>query len=171
MSRDPRWRLAFAVALVVFVLDRGTKVLVERTMTLEQTIDLLPFFALTYVRNPGAAFGLFRSAPEPWRIPLLLGVTAVAFVVLLGYLRETPPEHRWVVVSLGAVLGGALGNLYCRVRFGEVIDFFHLHWGGWSWPMFNVADSAITVGVIALLVSSLVDARKPSRPTSESATR
>ena len=171
MSRDPRWRLALAVALVIFVLDRGTKVLVERTMALEQTIDLLPFFALTYVRNPGAAFGLFRSAPEPWRIPLLLGVTAVAFVVLLAYLRETPAERRWVVMALGGVLGGALGNLYCRARFGEVIDFLHLHWRGWSWPMFNVADSAITMGVIALLLSSLVDARKTSRPTSEPAAR
>ena len=169
--RDPRWRTALAVALVVFGLDRATKILVERSMTLEQTIDLLPFFALTYVRNPGAAFGLFREAPEPLRIPLLLAVTVIAFVVLLGYLRETPAERRWVVIALGGVLGGALGNLYCRVRFGEVIDFLHLHWGEWSWPMFNVADSAITVGVIALLVSSFVDARKPSRTTSQPAGR
>ncbi|HWP66129.1 MAG TPA: signal peptidase II [Candidatus Limnocylindria bacterium] len=167
--RDSRWRMAVLVALFVFVLDRATKVLVERTMTLEQTIDVLPFFALTYVRNPGAAFGLFRNLPEPLRLPLLLGVTAVAFVVLLAYLRETPPERRWIVVALGGVLGGALGNLYCRVRYGEVIDFFHLHWRGWSWPMFNVADSAITVGVIALLVSSFVDARRTARSTSEPA--
>jgi signal peptidase II len=159
------------VALVIFGLDRATKVLVERTMTLEQTIDLLPFFALTYVRNPGAAFGLFREAPEPFRIPLLLAVTGIAFAVLLGYLRETPAERRWVVMALGGVLGGALGNLYCRARFGEVIDFFHLHWGEWSWPMFNVADSAITVGVIALLVSSFGDARKPSQSTSQPAGR
>ena len=162
MTRDPRWRLALTVASVVFVLDRLTKMLVERTMTLEQTIDLLPFFALTYVRNPGAAFGLFRNAPEPFRIPLLLVVTVVAFVVLVGYLRETPADRRVVVAALGGVLGGALGNLYCRVRYGEVIDFFHLHWGGWSWPMFNVADSAITVGVIVLLVNSLFDAKTPA---------
>lgn len=140
-------------------------------MTLEQTIDVLPFFALTYVRNPGAAFGLFRGAPEAFRIPLLLLVTAIAFVVLLGYLRETPAERRWMVVALGGVLGGALGNLYCRARFGEVIDFFHLHWGEWSWPMFNVADSAITVGVIALLISSFGDARKPSQSPSHPAPR
>jgi len=169
--RDPRWRMALAVALVVFGLDRATKILVERTMTLEQTIDLLPFFALTYVRNPGAAFGLFREAPQPFRIPLLLAVTAIAFVVLVGYLRETPAERRWVVMALGAVLGGALGNLYCRARFGEVIDFLHLHWGEWSWPMFNVADSAITVGVVTLLVSSFLDARKPSQSTSQPAGR
>jgi signal peptidase II len=167
VTRDPRWRLVFVVALVVFVLDRGTKVLVEQTMALEQTIEILPFFALTYVRNPGAAFGLFRSAPEPYRIPLLLGVTVVAFVVLLGYLRETPAERRWIIAALGGVLGGAVGNLYCRVRFGEVIDFLHLHWGGWSWPMFNVADSAITVGVVALLVSSLADARTTPEGTPE----
>jgi signal peptidase II len=169
--RDSRWRTALVVALVIFGLDRATKVLVERTMTLEQTIDLLPFFAFTYVRNPGAAFGLFREAPEPFRIPLLLAVTGIAFVVLLGYLRETPVERRWVVMALGGVLGGALGNLYCRARFGEVIDFFHLHWGEWSWPMFNVADSAITVGVVALLASSFGDARKSTRSTSQPAGR
>jgi signal peptidase II len=169
--RDTRWRIALGVAGIVFAVDRVTKVLVERTMTLEQTIDVLPLFALTYVRNPGAAFGLFAGAPEPLRVPLLLGVTGLAFVVLFGYLRETPAERRWVVAALGGILGGAFGNLYCRVRFGEVIDFLHLHWGGWSWPMFNVADSAITVGVIALLASSFVDARKTSRLPSEPAAR
>ena len=165
--QDGRWRIALGVAALVFGLDRLTKEIVEHTMTLDQTIDVLPVFALTYVRNPGAAFGLFAGAPEPLRVPLLLLVTSVAFFVLFGYLRETPADRPWVVAALGGVLGGALGNLYCRVRFGEVVDFLHLHWGAWSWPMFNVADSAITVGVIALLVRSFVDARKASRSTSE----
>jgi signal peptidase II len=160
--RDPRWRLALVVAFVVFGLDRASKVVIERTMALEQTIDLLPVLALTYVRNPGAAFGLFAGAPDGLRVPLLLTFTAIAFVVLVGYLRETPADRHWIIVAVGGVLGGALGNLYCRVRFGEVIDFLHLHWGAWSWPMFNVADSAITVGVIALLIASFGDAKKPA---------
>jgi signal peptidase II len=164
VKRDRRWRLALGVAGAVFVLDRLTKVIVERTMTLEQTIDVLPGFALTYVRNPGAAFGLFGGAPEPYRLPLLLGATGLAFLVLVGYLRETPTDRPWIIVALGGILGGALGNLYCRLRFGEVIDFFHLYWRDWSWPMFNVADSAITVGVVALLVSSFGESRKPLPP-------
>ena len=165
--RDARWPIACAAAAIVFVLDRVTKVVVERSMVLEQTIDLTPFFALTYVRNPGAAFGLFSGAPEGLRLPLLLGVTVLAFVVLFGYLRDTPAERRWILAALGGVLGGALGNLYCRVRFGEVIDFFHLHWGALSWPMFNVADSAITVGVVVLLASSFAEARKTPRQQPE----
>jgi len=158
--RDGRWQIAGLVAATVFVLDRITKVAIERSMTLEQTIDLTPFFALTYVRNPGAAFGMFSTVPGPLRIPLLLAVTVVAFYVLFGYLRDTPAHRRGMIAALGGVLGGALGNLYCRVRFGEVIDFFHLHWGELSWPMFNVADSAITVGVVLLLASSFAEVRK-----------
>jgi signal peptidase II len=168
---DGRWRIAGMVALGVFAFDRATKVLVERTMALEQTIELTPFFALTYVRNPGAAFGLFSGAPDGLRMPLLLGVTALAFFVLLGYLRDTPAERRWLVAALGGVLGGAIGNLYCRIRFGEVVDFFHLHWGTLSWPMFNVADSAITVGVVVLLASSFAEARKTPRGRPQAETR
>lgn len=155
------------MAATVFVLDRVTKVIVERSMTLDQTIDLTPFFALTYVRNPGAAFGLFSTVPGPLRIPLLLVVTLVAFWVLFGYLRDTPAHRRGMIAALGGVLGGAVGNLYCRMRYGEVIDFFHLHWGDLSWPMFNVADSAITVGVVVLLGASLVDVRKAPEPHPE----
>jgi signal peptidase II len=162
--RDARWRIAFLVAATVFVLDRLTKVVVERSMTLDQTIDLTPFFALTYVRNPGAAFGLFSTVPGPLRIPLLLVVTLVAFWVLFGYLRDTPAHRRGMIAALGGVLGGAVGNLYCRMRYGEVIDFFHLHWGELSWPMFNVADSAITVGVVVLLASSFAEVRKTPEP-------
>jgi len=74
---------------------------------------------------------------------------------LVSLVRRTPPEERGVVVALGAVLGGALGNLVCRVRYGEVIDFLDLHWGDLHWPAFNVADSAITVGVAIVLLSGL----------------
>lgn len=167
--RDARWRIACLVAATVFVLDRLTKVVVERSMTLDQTIDLTPFFALTYVRNPGAAFGLFSTVPGPLRIPLLLVVTLVAFWVLFGYLRDTPAHRRGMIAALGGVLGGAVGNLYCRVRYGEVIDFFHLHWGELSWPMFNVADSAITVGVAIVLLHSLraPDPRADGAPATE----
>ena len=154
---DRRLRLAALVAGVVVLLDQATKALIAATMTLHETIPLLPCFALTYVRNTGAAFGVLGAAPTAVRLPLFLGVTALAAGALVSFLRRTPAERGWLIAALGGILGGALGNLICRVRFGEVIDFFDLHWGDLHWPMFNIADSAITVGVTLVLVHGLLD--------------
>jgi signal peptidase II len=149
---DRRVRLAAAVAAAVLVLDQATKAVVQASMTLHQSIDLLPFFALTYVRNTGAAFGVLAAAPPSVRLPLFLVVTLVAMGALVSFLRRTPPDRAWLVGALGAVLGGALGNLVCRLRYGEVVDFLDLHWGTLHWPAFNVADAAITVGIAVLLL-------------------
>jgi signal peptidase II len=151
---DARLRLALQVAAVVVVFDQLTKLLVVATIPLYHQIDLAPFFALTYVRNRGAAFSALADAPASVRVPLFLVVTIIAVGVLLSYLRDTPPERRGLIVAFGAILGGAVGNLICRVRAGEVIDFLLLHWDDWQWPVFNVADSAISVGVAVLLLSS-----------------
>lgn len=151
---DPRLRRAALVAAVVLALDQGTKALVQRTMRLHQSIRVTPFFDLTYLRNPGAAFSLFRDAPATVRLPLFLLVTVVVAAALVSYLRNTPVERTWTVVALGGILGGAVGNLVCRVRYGEVVDFVYLHWGEWYWPAFNVADSAITVGAVVVLLAS-----------------
>jgi signal peptidase II len=152
---DRRLRLAALVAVAVLLADQATKVLVGRTMALHETIDLLPFFALSYVRNTGAAFGVLAAAPPSVRLPLFFVVTLVAVGALVSLVRRTPSDQRAQVAALGAVLGGALGNLVCRVRFGEVIDFLDLHWGAVHWPAFNVADSAITVGVAVILLNGL----------------
>jgi len=81
-------------------------------------------------------------------------VTVVATAAVLSYLRRTPADQRWRVAALGAILGGALGNLLDRVRYGEVVDFLDLHWRDLHWPAFNVADAAITVGVAVVLLAS-----------------
>ena len=152
---DTRLRQALLAALVVVVLDQLTKAIVQQTMVLHESIPVLPGFSLTYVRNPGAAFSLLSGAPAGVRLPLFLGVTLVAAWALVSYLHATPVHRRHLVWALGGILGGAIGNLICRVRYGDVVDFFHLHLGEWSWPMFNVADSAITVGVAIVLLESL----------------
>jgi signal peptidase II len=152
---DPRLRVAVLIALLVIVLDQLTKSIVERSMTLYETIPIVPgFFSLTYVRNTGAAFGLLSGAPAGLRIPLFVLVTVAALWALVSYLRAAPAHRRVLVWALGGILGGAVGNFICRMRYGEVVDFFHLHWGEWSWPMFNIADSAITVGVVIVLLES-----------------
>lgn len=148
-------RIAGCVGAVVIVLDHLTKAIVERSMTLYETIPLLPFFSLTYVRNTGAAFGILSDLPTGLRIPLFLGVTVLAVAALVSYLRDARAEDTWMVAALGGILGGAAGNFVDRVRYGEVVDFLHLHYGGFDWPMFNVADSAITVGVAIVLLHSL----------------
>jgi signal peptidase II len=152
---DVRLRQAVFVALLVVAVDQVTKAIVERTMALHETIPLIPGFSLTYVRNTGAAFGMLSGAPAGLRLPLFLLVTVVAVWALVSYLRAAPAHRRVLVWALGGILGGAVGNFICRLRYGEVVDFFHLHWGEWSWPMFNVADSAISVGVAIVLLESL----------------
>jgi signal peptidase II len=163
---DTRLRRAVLVAIVVVVVDQITKAIVERSMTLHETIPILPGFSLTYVRNTGAAFGMLSGAPAGLRLPLFLLVTVVAVWALVSYLRDAPAHRRVLVWALGGILGGAVGNFICRARYGEVVDFFHLHWGGWSWPMFNLADSAISVGVAIVLLESLRrDAPEPATTT------
>jgi signal peptidase II len=152
---DRRLRLAIGAALVVVVLDQATKAVVEHTMRLYQSIPLLPFFSLTYVRNTGAAFGILGQLSPALRLPLFLGVTIAAMGALVSYLRQVRADETGIAVALGGIVGGAVGNLICRLRYGEVVDFLHLHYAGFDWPMFNVADSAITVGVAVLLVHSL----------------
>ncbi len=157
---DRRIRLAAVVAAAVLVADQATKAIVDATMVPHKSIDLLPFFALSYVRNTGAAFGVLAAAPPGIRLPLFVAVTVAAVGALVSFVRRTPPDHSWLVGALGGILGGALGNLICRVRYGEVIDFLDLHWRGLHWPACNVADSAITVGVAIVLLQGL----RPGRP-------
>jgi len=167
---DRRVRLAAAVALGVLVADQATKAIVQASMVPRESIELLPVFALTYVRNTGAAFGVLAAAPASIRLPVFFAVTIAAVAGLLAFVRRTPPDQRWLLAALGGILGGALGNLVCRVRYGEVIDFLDVHWGALHWPAFNVADSAITVGVAVVLLHGLrgsdaPPAREPARET------
>ena len=155
VSADSRFRLAALVALGVVVVDQVTKAIVERSMGLHESIPLLPVFSLTYVRNSGAAFGIFGAAPAAVRLPLFLLVTVAAAWALVSMLRHARSDQRILVSALGGILGGAAGNAICRMRYGEVIEFLDAHWGDLHWPAFNVADSAISVGVIVVLLVSL----------------
>lgn len=143
-----------AIALLVVLLDQLTKwVVMKFVVAPGEVIDVTPFLKLVHVYNTGVSFGLFSndSSIGPW----LLSAVGLAVCVILAVwmLRE---HHVLNVIALAMTIGGAVGNIIDRVRFGAVFDYIYLHAGRWDWPAFNVADSAITVGVIALLLGTLI---------------
>ena len=149
--------LGLVVAGAVVVLDQLTKWAV--LAWLDQVIALTPFFNLVLVWNPGVSFGMFDSAGAhgPW---ILSGLALAVVVALLIWLRRV--DHPLTAAGLGLIIGGALGNVIDRVRFGAVIDFLDVHAAGWHWPAFNVADSAIFIGAALLLVDGLLMHRRHS---------
>jgi len=144
-------RTAAGTALVVLVLDQITKLLaLER---LEPAIPIRVFdgfFSLTLIMNPGLAFGMLSSTPTAWRwIVALLSIGALAVLASVG-IRLLPTGGWTTRIALGFIFGGAAGNLIDRARFGAVVDFLDFYWRDYHWPAFNVADSAISVGVALL---------------------
>lgn len=137
----------------VIVTDQLSKLHIMQTMRLHESIPVIPnLFSLTYIRNPGAAFGLMAGSSNAFRM-VFFGLTSVFALVLLGTILYRMPEREWMGrLSVAAILGGAVGNLIDRLRFGEVIDFLDVYIDNYHWPAFNVADSAITVGVIVLII-------------------
>ena len=126
-------------------------------MRLHETRPILPgFFDLTYVRNTGAAFSMLAGRSAAFRIPFFTLISVLAGAAILSFVRRTPSSRRIALLACASVLGGAVGNLIDRLQHGEVIDFLSLHWRGFYWPAFNVADSFITVGVIVLLGRALL---------------
>ena len=153
---NPKYRLMVTISSAVLVFDQITKVLVEKTMSLYQSIELIPDFVhITYLRNTGAAFGFLAGGRSALRMIFFILVSSVAIGCISYLLRTLRPQQKTLIVSLSLILGGAIGNLVDRLRMGEVIDFIDLHWYQVHWPAFNVADSAISVGVALLFVQMI----------------
>jgi len=169
---EPRggYRDVLAVGLAVFVADQLSKLLVRRHLDLRGSIPVVDgFLNIVHARNPGAAFSFLADAPAWFRGPFFVGITVGAVVVLLYVISRLPAEDRVLRLALGGVLGGALGNLFDRLAYGEVIDFIDVHWRSHHWPAFNVADSSITIAVVAVVLQSVFLHRTPERrsPTSQ----
>ena len=148
-----KYALLALVAGGVLISDQVTKMLVLHWMPLYHTIPVINgFFDLTHVHNPGGAFGFLSGQHPMLRSVLFLSATAVAIGLILTFYHRTPTGHRWLATAFSLILGGALGNLVDRLRFGKVIDFLDVYIGRHHWPAFNVADSAITVGITIFLV-------------------
>jgi signal peptidase II len=139
---------------VVLVLDQLTKYIIETRVRLYEIITIVPgFFNITHVRNKGAAFSLFAGAPGAFRSVFFISVSVVAIAVIALLIKKT--GERLLIVSFSLIAGGATGNLIDRVRYGEVVDFIQWYVKSWYWPSFNVADSAISIGVTLMALDIL----------------
>ena len=142
------------IAIIVLVLDQITKYFISTHVKLHETITVVPgFFNITHVRNKGAAFGILSNFPELWRSAFFITVTIVAVGVLIALIAKT--NERLSLYAFSLIAGGAMGNVVDRLRYGEVVDFIQWYVRSYYWPSFNVADSAITIGVTLLAIEML----------------
>ena len=149
-----KWKNVSGWLAAIVFLDQFTKVIVDRTMALYQSIAIVDgLFNLTYVRNPGAAFGIFAGSAAIYRRPFLILVAILASGFIVTLLHRLDGRERGLITALTFILGGAVGNLIDRMIYGEVIDFLDVYWRNYHWPAFNVADSFITIGVAIALFS------------------
>ncbi len=163
-----RYRILAVVGMIVVGIDQWSKKVIVDRFALYEALELVEnFFHITYVRNKGAAFGML--AGSPLRLPFFIAVTLVACGIIIGYLRRLPDDRKMAATALALIFGGAIGNLIDRVRLGEVIDFIDVHWYQYHWPAFNIADSAICVGVGLLLLDTWRHDRTAARPTGKDA--
>jgi signal peptidase II len=161
MSNAWRW---FALAAVLVAADQISKWAVLAHFAYGERRELTGFFNLVLVYNKGAAFSMFADAPG-WQTPLLIAFALAAAGVVSALILRNPGK-RLLCLGLALILGGALGNLIDRLRFGHVVDFLDFHAMGWHWPAFNVADSGITVGAVLLILDGFVHHEKRARAPS-----
>lgn len=141
------------LSFLALILDQASKLVIADNMELFESIQILPFFNLTYVHNTGAAFS-FLSEAGGWQRWLFAGLAFVISIVITAWLARLKQHETLLAVSLSLVLGGAVGNLIDRLAYGYVIDFLDVYYQDWHWPAFNIADSAITIGVALMLIES-----------------
>ena len=165
---NKKYIILFATVAVMVCLDFFTKAYISSTMSLHESIVVIGgFFNITYVRNPGAAFSFLADAPQVFRMVFFVTVTVCAILLVLFYIVKSKIEEPFVTFALSLILSGAAGNLIDRVRFGEVVDFIDVYIGSYHWPAFNVADSAISVGAVILIIEMFREKKrqKDSHPT------
>ncbi len=168
---NKKWPLLLSVTLLIIFLDQASKIWVDQVLGQAQSKVIIPhFFELVHYRNPGAAFGMFASWVSPWREVFFYCVSAMALTFLFYYFVKTPLHQKNILISISMIIGGAVGNLIDRIFRGNVVDFLLLHWNNkvayfslfgkkysmdLVWPAFNIADAAISVGVVLLILCSI----------------
>lgn len=164
-----KYRFLYFISPVVFLLDQWSKWKILEQFKLGESVPVIKeYFHLTYVRNTGAAFGIFADAPAYFRVPFFLTVPVIALGIIAYIFKKLPDESIKVSLALSLVVGGAAGNLLDRIRLGYVVDFFDFFWkyGGPHFPAFNIADAAICVGVAILIVDLIFEEKEKAHVSS-----
>jgi signal peptidase II len=158
-------RAEWILVILIVVSDQITKAIVRRALELHESIVVIPdLLALTRVHNTGAAFGMFNAMEFPGKTIALTAVAALALAGVAWYATSIPLNDRLARFGVAAILGGAIGNLIDRATAGYVLDFVDASWQGWHFWAFNVADAAITVGVVLMILDLLGLGRRASNP-------
>lgn len=139
--------------MLVLIVDQISKYVIVDAFTLYESMPVFPGFNLTYVQNTGAAFS-FLSDAGGWQRWLFISLSSVVSIGLIIWIYTLPVTWRWLSAALALILGGAVGNLVDRIAYGYVIDFMDVYYDKWHWPAFNIADSAISVGVVMLIIDT-----------------
>jgi signal peptidase II len=143
------------VSVIVVILDQASKIWADNNLILGQPVAILPFFNLTLLYNTGAAFSFMADAGG-WQRWFFSVLAAIISVIIIIWMARTPRSQIWVNIALALILGGAIGNnLIDRVLYGYVIDFIDVYYHHWHWPVFNIADSAISIGAVMLLIDAI----------------
>lgn len=154
------------ITVLFLVLDQVSKQWVMASMELYQSIPIMPFFNLTYVHNPGAAFSFLADAGG-WQRYFFTILAIVVSIVLVVWLAKTPKTDKRISVAFCLILGGAIGNVVDRMLFGYVIDFLDFYYQSYHWPAFNIADSAIFVGAGLLILDAFLTPSDKTNKSSE----
>jgi len=155
LSENKYGKLAI-IAGTVIVLDQITKALILMHVPLHETLSVIPgFFNIAHIQNPGGAFGFMANQGPGLRSVLFLFISTIAIGAIFFFYKTTPGSDKWITTSLSLIFGGAIGNLIDRIRFGQVVDFLDFYIYHYHWPSFNVADSAITIGITIFIVHML----------------
>ena len=156
-----KYRILLIVFLVVIALDQSTKLMIQQTLPLHKTVEIIPgFFNLIHVRNTGGAFGIFGGEKGPVGSVLFVVASLIAVGILVVLFLRVKEHEKMLTFSLALLLSGAIGNLLDRLSYGEVIDFLDFQVSLYHWPAFNVADSAISIGIGLMALELLIKEQK-----------
>jgi len=158
MVRSEVLRNWMILAAIVVIADQITKSIATAELILYKSVAVMPMFNFTLMHNEGAAFS-FLSDAGGWQRWFFTVISFVVSVLLIFWIKKLKPEEKIQAIAFSLILGGAIGNLIDRVRFGYVVDFIEIYWNSngqqYSWPAFNIADSAITIGVVILVIEAV----------------
>lgn len=142
------------LAIVVVVFDQLTKYIASTSLEMHQPLAVMPMFNWTLMHNPGAAFS-FLANEDGWQRWFFATIAVVVSVVIFLWIKKLEQHQKWQAISLALILGGAVGNVIDRIWLGYVVDFIQIYYQQWYWPAFNIADSAISIGVVMIIVDSI----------------